>query len=67
VIRHGEEFETLYGHLSRLVVKEGQEIRRGQVIGFSGNTGRSSNPHLHYEVIQDGRKVDPEKFFHIDG
>lgn len=50
-VNHGNGFKTRYGHLSRLLVKRGQRIKRGEVIGLVGNTGRSTGPHLHYEVI----------------
>ncbi len=54
-----EEYATLYGHLSRVVVKPGAHVTRGDTIGFSGNTGTSTNPHLHYEVIRNGEHVNP--------
>jgi murein DD-endopeptidase MepM/ murein hydrolase activator NlpD len=56
---HGETYATLYAHLSRLYVKEGQTIARGDTIGLSGNTGTSTSPHLHYEVIRNGKRVNP--------
>ncbi|MEY3159938.1 MAG: hypothetical protein RLZZ49_1418, partial [Bacteroidota bacterium] len=55
VIDHGYSYNTLYGHLYRLKVKRGQAVKRGEVIGYVGNTGKSTGPHLHYEVIK-GRK-----------
>lgn len=61
VIRHGD-FETFYGHLSRIQVVEGQEIRRGEIIGASGATGRVTAPHLHYEVRQRGNPINPYPF-----
>jgi murein DD-endopeptidase MepM/ murein hydrolase activator NlpD len=61
VIRHGD-FETYYGHLSRIQVVEGQEIRRGEIIGASGATGRVTAPHLHYEVRQRGNPINPYPF-----
>jgi murein DD-endopeptidase MepM/ murein hydrolase activator NlpD len=59
VIDHGSGIHTLYGHLSRFAVIAGQPIRRGEVLGYSGNTGRSSGPHLHYEVRVGGTPVNP--------
>ncbi len=61
-IWHDEEYQTLYAHLSRLHVTENQVVSEGDTIGYVGNTGRSTNPHLHYEVIHDGVNVDPEDF-----
>lgn len=63
IIQHDEEFKTLYSHLSKLKVKVGEKIKKGDVIGLVGNTGTSVASHLHYEVIKDGKKVDPEKYF----
>jgi len=56
---HPEGYETIYGHLSRLLVEPGEAISAGTVIGLSGNTGRSSAPHLHFEVRKDDQSVDP--------
>jgi len=61
-VNHGGGIETLYGHLSRIDVIAGQEIRRGQIIGLSGRSGRVSGPHLHYEVRQGGNPVNPYIF-----
>ena len=62
VVDHGQDVRTLYGHLSRVAVRNGQGVDRGAVLGFSGNTGRSTGPHLHYEVQVAGRAVDPRTF-----
>jgi murein DD-endopeptidase MepM/ murein hydrolase activator NlpD len=59
---HGYGYATRYGHLSELLVQEGQAVRRGQVIGRVGSTGRSTGPHLHYEVFRDDRRVNPWKY-----
>ena len=59
LIQHPNGYQTMYGHLSRIVVRQGARIRAGQVVGRSGNTGRSSAPHLHLEVRHDGISVDP--------
>jgi len=66
VIDHGYGFETLYGHLSRTNVKVGQVINRGDVIGFVGSTGASTAPHLHYEVMKNGQKVNPQNYYFQD-
>jgi murein DD-endopeptidase MepM/ murein hydrolase activator NlpD len=58
-LSHGFGLTTRYGHMSRLAVKPGQRVRRGDVIGYVGNTGRSTGYHLHYEVIRDGEPVNP--------
>ena len=59
LLRHPDGFQTMYGHASRLVVHEGDAVTAGQVIALSGNTGRSTAPHLHFEVRRDGRSLDP--------
>lgn len=61
-INHGYGMVTRYGHLSRMCVKPGDLIRRGQVIAYVGNTGRSTGPHLHYEVLLNGIHVNPYRF-----
>lgn len=66
VIDHGYGYKTLYAHMSRFNVREGQRVKRGEVIGYVGNTGKSTAPHLHYEVIKDGSKVNPVNFFYND-
>jgi murein DD-endopeptidase MepM/ murein hydrolase activator NlpD len=62
-IDHGYGYITKYAHLDSFKVKKGQKVKRGEVIGFVGNTGASTAPHLHYEVIKDGKKVNPMNFF----
>jgi murein DD-endopeptidase MepM/ murein hydrolase activator NlpD len=66
VIRHGHGYQTLYAHLARFEVKPGQKVKRGQIIGRLGNTGKSTGPHLHYEVIKNGRKMNPVYFIFND-
>jgi murein DD-endopeptidase MepM/ murein hydrolase activator NlpD len=61
-IDHGFGYRSVYAHLSKLKVRAGEQVKRGQVIGLSGNTGRSSGPHLHYTVYYRGRTIDPEDY-----
>jgi murein DD-endopeptidase MepM/ murein hydrolase activator NlpD len=63
-INHGFGYLTLYGHLSKYKVRPGQRVKRGDVIGFVGSTGRSEAPHLHYEVHKDGKVVNPINFYY---
>ena len=63
VIQHDEQYSTLYAHLSDFNVKIGQKVKLGDLIGFVGNTGYSTGPHLHYEVIKNGEQVDPINYF----
>ncbi len=65
-INHGFQFETRYAHLNRYIVKNGEEIKRGQIIGYVGDTGTSVGPHLHYEVLYKGSPVNPINFFQRD-
>lgn len=62
VVRHPNGFESRYAHLSSLDVKAGETVAQGQPLGRVGSTGRSTGPHLHFEVTQAGRRVDPEQF-----
>ncbi|HEX9979709.1 MAG TPA: M23 family metallopeptidase [Flavobacterium sp.] len=64
VIRHGFGYETLYGHLSKYKARAGQRVKRGDVIGYVGSTGRSEAPHLHYEVHKNGAVVNPLNFYY---
>jgi len=66
VINHGYGYKTRYAHLSGFNVKKGQKVTRGQIIGYVGSTGKSTAPHLHYEVEKNGQKVDPVHYFHSD-
>tara|TARA_B100000965_G_scaffold403183_1_gene430721 strand:- start:563 stop:1534 length:972 start_codon:yes stop_codon:yes gene_type:complete len=65
-INHGFGYETLYAHMSKYIVKKGQKVKRGEVIGYVGNTGISTAPHLHYEVRKDNRKINPVNFYYND-
>lgn len=66
IITHGFGYQTLYGHMSRVKVKIGQTVKRGDIIGYVGNSGKSTGPHCHYEVIRNGRKINPINFFYND-
>jgi murein DD-endopeptidase MepM/ murein hydrolase activator NlpD len=65
-LNHGYSYETFYAHLSRMKVRVGQKITRGEIIGFVGNTGKSTAPHLHYEVHKGGQPINPIYFFFND-
>ncbi|MBA4348574.1 MAG: hypothetical protein C0415_01100 [Thermodesulfovibrio sp.] len=62
IIEHGFGYSTFYAHNSSTVVKEGQKVKRGDIIAYSGSTGHSTGPHLHYEVWLNGRPVNPRQF-----
>ena len=66
VINHGFGYESLYGHMVRNKVTEGATVKKGEVIGYVGSTGRSTAPHLHYEVMRRNTKVDPINYFFND-
>jgi murein DD-endopeptidase MepM/ murein hydrolase activator NlpD len=66
VINHGFGYETLYGHMYRVKAKRGQRVKRGEVIGYTGSTGKSTGPHCHYEVHRNGNPVDPVYYFYND-
>ena len=66
VIDHGFGYQTLYAHLKEFRTQRGKRVVRGEVIGGVGNTGKSSGPHLHYEVHKDGRVVNPVNFYFKD-
>lgn len=64
VIDHGFGYETLYAHLHKYNIRVGQQVKRGDIIGFVGSTGRSQAPHLHYEVFKDGERINPINFYY---
>ncbi len=65
-IDHGYGYTTVYAHLNKYNVRQGQKVKRGEIIGFVGNTGRSRGPHLHYEVWLNGEKLNPVNFYYGD-
>lgn len=66
IINHGYGYETVYMHMVRIKARSGQRVKRGEVIGWVGNTGASTGPHCHYEVHINGNPVDPVYFFYND-
>ncbi len=66
VINHGYGYQTLYGHMLRIKARVGQEVKRGELIGYVGKTGKSTGPHCHYEVHRNGYPVDPIYYFYND-
>jgi murein DD-endopeptidase MepM/ murein hydrolase activator NlpD len=66
VINHGYGYKTRYAHLNKFKIRRGQKVKRGELIGYVGNTGLSTAPHLHYEVEKDGIRVNPINFFYND-
>ncbi|MCD9611428.1 M23 family metallopeptidase [Tenacibaculum maritimum] len=65
-IDHGYGYKTIYAHMSKIVARKGQKVKRGDLIGYVGNTGRSAAPHLHYEVHKNGRPVNPIYYYYGD-
>lgn len=66
VIDHGYGYQTLYGHMVRIKTHVGQHVKRGEIIGWIGSTGKSTGPHCHYEVIKNGEKINPVHYFFND-
>jgi murein DD-endopeptidase MepM/ murein hydrolase activator NlpD len=66
IINHGYGYQTLYGHMIRIKARGGEQVKRGQVIGYVGSTGKSTGPHCHYEVIKNNTKIDPIHYFFND-
>ena len=66
IIDHGYGYKTLYGHMSKIIIKRKQKVKRGQIIGYVGNTGLSRAPHIHYEVIKNNVKINPVNYFYND-
>ncbi len=66
ILKHGYGYETLYGHMEKIVVRLGQKVKRGELIGLVGNTGLSAGPHVHYEVHKNGDPINPINFYYND-
>jgi murein DD-endopeptidase MepM/ murein hydrolase activator NlpD len=66
IIDHGFGYQTVYAHLDKFNVRVGQKVRRGDIIGFVGSSGLSTAPHLHYEVLLNGRYVNPALYYFND-
>ncbi len=64
-ISHENDYESIFGHLSKILVKKGDKITRKQIIGLVGNSGRSTGPHLHYELRYKGRHINPERYMRV--
>ncbi|MGH2399920.1 MAG: M23 family metallopeptidase, partial [bacterium] len=62
IVNHGDGLQTIYGHASNVLVKRGDDVKKGQLIAHVGSTGRSTGPHLHFEVRIKGRAVNPMKY-----
>ncbi|MBL7128178.1 MAG: M23 family metallopeptidase [Ignavibacteria bacterium] len=66
IIRHKHSYSSLYGHLSEINVTTGQNVKAGDIIGYVGNTGRSTGPHLHYEIRKNGTDINPNDFLNLN-
>jgi len=65
-INHGYGYETFYAHLDKFIVKRNQKVQRGDIIGYVGNSGTSTAPHLHYEIVKDKKRVNPVNYYFND-
>ena len=63
IIDHGNGYQTLYAHMAKISVRSGERISKGQYVGQMGSTGRSTGPHLHFEIRKNGSPVNPSAFF----
>lgn len=63
IINHHFGYKTLYGHMSKVSVKRNQKVKQGTIIGYVGSTGRSTGPHLHFEILKEDKKIDPFKYW----
>ncbi len=66
IINHGYGYKTQYGHMNNFAVKRKQKVKRGEIIGYVGNTGLSSAPHVHYDIVKNGKRINPVNFFYND-
>ncbi len=66
IVDHGYGYETIYAHMSKILVRKGQRVNRGDILGLVGTTGSSTAPHLHYEVVKNGKKIDPVNYYYQD-
>ena len=66
IVRHNENLQTLYAHLHKVLVKEGQTVENTEVVGLMGNTGRSTGPHLHYEIIFNNKRINPKEYLNVN-
>ena len=66
LINHGYDYHSFYAHLDKVLVSKGKKVKRGDLIGHVGNTGKSTAPHLHYEVRYKKQKINPVNFYHSD-
>ena len=66
IVDHGYGYKTIYAHMSRINIRKGQKVNRGDVLGLVGSTGSSTAPHLHYEVLKNGVKIDPVNYYYQD-
>ncbi len=66
LINHGYDYQSFYAHLDKVLVGKGKKVKRGDLIGYVGNTGKSTAPHLHYEVRYKKQKINPVNFYHSD-